>query len=123
MLFLREKRIFFLVIIGKHCQINENVFIQGANIGDYVMIAPNVSILSVNHEHLNDNIPIVKQAWSENMPVWIRENVWIGRNAAIMPGCVIGEGVIVGAGAFVTKDIVDYAIVGGVPARVLKLRK
>ena len=50
-------------------------------------------------------------------------NVWIGARAIILPGCKrIGKGVIIGAGSVVTKDFPDYAIVGGNPARVIKMR-
>jgi maltose O-acetyltransferase len=53
----------------------------------------------------------------------IDDDVWIGARAMILPGCKhIGKGVIIGAGSVVTKDIPDYAIVGGNPARVIKYR-
>jgi acetyltransferase-like isoleucine patch superfamily enzyme len=109
--------------IGEYCQINENVFIQGALIGKYVMIAPNVSILNSTHNFESIDLPMIKQgAIKYNNPV-IEDNVWIGRNAVILPGIKIGEGSIVAAGAIVTKDIEPYSIVGGVPAKLLKKRK
>ena len=55
--------------------------------------------------------------------VTIGDDVWIGTRAIILPGVTIGNGVIIGAGAVVTKDVPDYAIVGGVPARVIRFRK
>lgn len=58
----------------------------------------------------------------ENRPVRIGNDVWIGANAVIMPGICIGDGAIIGAGAVVTKDVEDYAIVGGVPAKIIKYR-
>lgn len=58
----------------------------------------------------------------ENKPVVIGNDVWIGANAVIMPGVKIGDGAIVGANAVVTKDVDSYAVVGGVPARVIKYR-
>lgn len=54
--------------------------------------------------------------------VTIGNDVWIGKNAIIICGCKIGNGVIVGAGAVVTHDILDYAVVGGVPARIIRYR-
>ena len=55
--------------------------------------------------------------------VIIGNDVWIGMRSIIMPGVKIGDGAVIGAGAVVTKDVPDYAIVGGVPARIIKYRK
>ena len=55
--------------------------------------------------------------------VTIGNDVWIGMRSIIMPGVKIGNGAVIGAGAIVTKDVPDYAIVGGVPAKVIKYRK
>lgn len=110
------------ISIGKNCRINENVFIQQAVIGDNVLIAPNVAILSVSHNHENVDIPIVDQGDSEPKPPIIEDNVWLGRNVIVMPGIRIGKGAIVGSGAVVTKDVPSLVIVGGVPAKILKSR-
>lgn len=108
--------------IGKNVEINEEVFIQGAKIGDDVLIAPNVSILTTSHIHESIDIPIKFQGDSEpNIPE-IGNGVWIGRNVVILPGVVIGEGTIVGAGAVVTKDLDSYSVYGGVPAKFIKVR-
>ena len=111
------------ISIGKYCHINENVFIQGAFIGDFVMIAPNVSILNSTHNYQNINLPMIKQKEILNLNPIIEDNVWIGRNAIILPNIKIGTGSIVGAGAIVTKNIKPYTIVGGVPAKFIKERK
>lgn len=108
--------------IGKNCRINENVFIQEAVIGDNVLIAPNVSILSVSHNHSDLSIPIVDQGDSIPSPPIIEDNVWLARNVIIMPGITIGTGAIVGAGAVVTKNVKSNTIVGGVPAKYIKDR-
>lgn len=55
--------------------------------------------------------------------VVIGNDVWIGMRSIIMPGVKIGNGVVIGAGAVVTKDIPDYAVVGGVPAKIIRFRK
>ncbi|RFN60447.1 acyltransferase [Marixanthomonas ophiurae] len=109
--------------IGHSCRINENVFIQAAHIGNYVLIAPNTAILSTTHNHSNIEIPIVNQGDTDSSPPIIGDNVWIGRNVIIMPGITIGESSIVGAGAVVTKDVEPFSIVGGVPAKLIKYRK
>lgn len=111
------------VKIGSHCHINENVFIQGANIGSYVMIAPNVSILSSSHLFIRSDVPMIKQGQRKNEIVQIYDDVWIGRNVIIMPGISIGRGSIVAAGAIVTKDVPDFSIVAGIPAKIISHRE
>lgn len=111
------------ISIGAHSHINENVFIQGAKIGSFVMIAPFVSILTKSHQFSRTDIPMIFQGESqEDIPI-IENNVWIGRNAIIMPGVHIGEGSIIAAGAVVTKNVAPYSIVGGIPASVIRMRK
>ena len=109
--------------IGFGCQINENIFIQGGEIGNHVMIAPNVAILNSTHKIERTDIPMVMQeeTWGIN-PV-IEDDVWIGRNAIILPGVTIGKGAVVAAGAVVTSNVDEYTIVGGVPAKFIKTRK
>jgi maltose O-acetyltransferase len=111
------------VSIGKHCHINENVFIQGADIGDYVMIAPNVTLLNSKHTHQDIRLPMIMQGGEEHLNPHIKNNVWIGRNAIIMPDITIGEGSIIGAGAVVTKDVEPFSIMGGIPAKLIKRRE
>ncbi len=109
--------------IGKHTQINENVFIQGATIGDYVLLAPNVVILNSIHNIKRTDIPMILQGEEWGLNPIIENDVWIGRNAVIMPSVKIGKGSIIGAGAVVTKDVKPYSLMGGVPARLIRNRK
>lgn len=53
-------------------------------------------------------------------PIVIEDNVWLGEKAAILPGVKVGRGSVVGAGAIVTRDVPDYCVVAGVPARIIK---
>lgn len=116
--------------MGKNCRINEHVFIMGARIGNNVLIAPYVAIMRGQKIFDRVDIPMIEQggtgysdvAKEENI-VKVEDDVWIGRNAIIMEGLTIGKGAIVGAGAVVTKDVPPYAIVGGVPAKIIKYRK
>lgn len=112
-----------VISIGNNCQVNENVYIQSAIIGNYVLIAQNVAILSVTHLFGALDVPIRKQGSTKSCPVTIEDDVWVGRNAIVMPGLTIGRGAVIGAGAVVTKDVPAYAIVGGVPAKLIKYRK
>ena len=108
--------------IGKGCHINERVFIQGAIIGNYVMIAPNVAILNDSHTFAEIDIPMALQPKILNDNPVINDDVWIGRNAIILNGVNVGRGAIIGAGAVVTKDVAPFTIVGGVPAKLIRLR-
>lgn len=103
--------------IGIDCEIYGPV-----TIGNDVMMGPEVVIYTNAHCHDRIDIPMREQGFSEAQPVQIGDDVWIGRRVMIMPGVKIGNGVVIGAGAVVTKDVPDYAIVGGVPAKVLKMR-
>ena len=108
--------------IGKCCHINENVFIQGAIIGDYVLVAPNVSFLTDSHVYKDLETPIIFQGMESKGPPVIGNNVWIGRGVTILHGVKVGNGSIIAAGSVVTKDIPDNVIYGGVPARLIRRR-
>lgn len=91
------------------------------DIGTDVMMAPNVSIYTQNHETENIYRPMRFQT-APKKKVTIGNDVWIGANAIILPGVNIGDGAIVAAGAVVTKDVPPLAVVGGNPAKVIKIR-
>ncbi|MDR3704394.1 MAG: CatB-related O-acetyltransferase [Paludibacteraceae bacterium] len=93
-------------------------------IGNYLMMGEDVLFLGGGHNYDRTDIPMGKQGGKEKTPLTIADDVWIGARVIILPGCKeIGEGAIVGAGSVVTKDIPDYAIVGGNPARIIRYRK
>ena len=110
------------ISIGDHSGIGLNARIAGPlSIGNDVMMGPNVMIFTQNHRNDDLTIPMRLQT-APKQKVTIGDDVWIGAGAIILPGVTIGNGVIVGAGAIVTKDVPDYAVVGGNPARVLRYR-
>ena len=85
----------------------------GITIEDDVMLAANVQLLSNNHDEYDRQVLLCK-------PIHIKKGAWIGAGASILPGVTIGEYAIVGAGAIVTKDVGDYEVAVGVPAKVVK---
>lgn len=109
---------------GQNISVGKGVFINacchfqdqgGITIGDGAQIGHNVVLATLNHEAEPSRRKITKPG-----PITIGENVWIGSNAVVVPGVSIGDGAIVAAGAVVTKDVPPNAVVGGVPARVIK---
>ena len=104
--------------IGIRAQINGKVII-----GKNVMMGPDVCIYAINHAFNRVDIPMNFQGFAPEKPVVIGDDVWIGARVIILPGIRIGTGAVIGAGAVVTRDVPDYAVVGGNPARILKMRK
>lgn len=93
-------------------------------VDDYLMMGEDVMFLGGGHDFDRLDIPMGKQGSKEKTPLHIAGDVWIGARAIILPGCKrIGHGAIVGAGSVVTKDVPDYAIVGGNPAKVIGFRQ
>lgn len=100
--------------IGKDSIIGEGVTLDGRDkliIGDHVDIASEVMIYNSEHDVQSNDFRAVKK------PVVIADYVFIGPRAIILPGIRINKGAVVGAGAVVTKDVGEYLIVGGVPAK------
>lgn len=104
--------------IGRFVQINawRKVIIE-----DHVLIADRVFISDSEHRHENVNIPILLQGDYFKGEVYLKQGCWIGIGAVIMPGVTIGRNSIVGANSVVTKDVPDYTVVVGSPAKVIKL--
>ena len=106
--------------VGDDFLANYNVTILDrapVTVGDSVLIAPGTVITTVNHSlHPGRRRANICTA----LPVTIGNNVWIGANCTILPGVTIGDDAVIAAGAVVRTDVPPRAIVGGVPARVLK---
>lgn len=114
--------------IGDFVQINDACHIAALNsirIGDNVLIASQVFITDHDHGDVStlDNNLCPKDRPLVYSPVVIEGNVWIGEKATILKGVRVGFGAVVAAGAVVTRDVPAYAVVAGVPARVLPLVK
>lgn len=106
--------------IGEGTTIGQNVFLDGRNklkIGKFVDIASDVMIYNSEHDINSDDFH------ATDAPVEIGDYCFIGPRVIILPGVRIGKGAIIAAGAVVTKDVADFAIVGGVPAKVIGERK
>lgn len=109
--------------LGDHAEINSQSFLDGSggiDIASGVLIGPGVKIISYRHL-FEGRAPIRTQA-TVGAPISIAKDVWIGANATILGGITIGEGAVIGAGAVVTRNIPDWAVAVGAPARVIRYR-
>ena len=107
------------ITIGKEVFINSGCHFQdqgGIEIGDGALIGHNVVLATINHD-LNPK----GNRKNHYAPIRIGAHVWIGSNATILPGVTIGDHAVVAAGAVVTRDVPAMTVVGGVPAKVLKV--
>jgi acetyltransferase-like isoleucine patch superfamily enzyme len=114
----------FYTDFGKNIRTGKRVFINhccefmdrgGITIGNDVLIAPKVNLITIGHP-LN---PANRRATC-TAPIYIKNGVWIGVGATVMPGVTVGENSVVAAGAVVTKDVPPNTVVAGVPAKIIK---
>ena len=105
-------------VIGRHCMITAKNLIR---IGSNVLMGANVQVIDHNHGIAKDSIIRTQRATIEH--VIIEDDVWIGAGAKILSGITIGKGAVIGTNAVVTADVEPYAIVGGVPARLIRYRE
>jgi acetyltransferase-like isoleucine patch superfamily enzyme len=112
--------------IGHHCAISSFDHVSTGTsdvvIGDYVRIAPSVTVLGGSRNFREKDRLIVDQG-SSNPGLRIGNDVLIGANVVILPGCHIGEGAVIGAGSVVTGEVPPYAIVAGAPAKIVGRRQ
>ena len=123
--------------IKRYSYIGRNSMIQNVNIGSFCSVANDVCIgLGTHPSNLFSTSPLfyrvnntfkvrlidVDYNFNEYNPIEIGHDVWIGARAMIMDGIKVGDGAIIAANAVVTKDIPPYAIVAGVPARIIRYR-
>jgi maltose O-acetyltransferase len=111
------------VSINRNCTISTSTSGKSPiTIGSNVMLAEGVKIVGGNHEISDINTPMMLQGEGKQGAITIGDDVWLGTNTIILTGVKIGRGVVVAAGAVVTKDLPDYVIAAGVPARIIKRR-
>ncbi|QDL08434.1 sugar O-acetyltransferase [Brasilonema octagenarum UFV-E1] len=106
--------------VGRNVSVNQNCTfydVGGLDIADDVMIGPNVSIITTGHPLE----PSQRRKVTIGKPIVIERNVWIATGAIIIGGVTIGKNSVVAAGSVVTKDVPPNALIGGNPARVIRL--
>lgn len=112
------------IVIGDNVDLAWGVLITtggGVEIGERVLIGYRTQILSANHT-IPPNRGRIFGAGHNPEKIVIENDVWIGANCIITAGVRIGEGAVVAAGSVVTKDVPSFTIVGGVPAKIIKVR-
>jgi acetyltransferase-like isoleucine patch superfamily enzyme len=111
--------------VGNNVGISENCFIQVRGfleIGDDVIIGPNSLIITENHNFSDSTTPVRSQG-SNRKGVVIGSNVWIGASCTVLDGVNVGKNAIIAAGAVVVSDVPANSIVGGIPAKLIKIRE
>lgn len=93
----------------------------GIRIGKNVMMGPRVSLLAEQHNIERTDVPMKDQGTSRKGIV-IENDVWLGANCCVLDGVTVGTGAVIAAGAVVSKDVPPFAIVGGVPAKIIRMR-
>jgi acetyltransferase-like isoleucine patch superfamily enzyme len=113
------------IVIGNYSSFNNGVIFLGSGkvtIGNYFHTGRNLTIITSNHDYdMGTAIPY-SPGHSIDKEVVIKDFVWLGHNVTILQGVTVGEGAVIAAGSIVSKNVPDYAVVGGIPAKVLKYR-
>lgn len=108
------------VLIGNSTRVGlGNTIIGPVTIGNNVNLAQGVVVTALNH-NFEDVTMCIDEQGITTKPVFIDDDVWVGANVSILPGVHVGRHSVVAAGAVVTKDVPDYSVVAGVPARIIR---
>ncbi len=114
------------IVIGYESYINSGTVLYSGNgikIGNNVLIGPNCSITSVNHEFKERNVAICEQGFKKSKGgIIIEDDVWIGANVVILDGSIIRKGAVIGANSLVNSEINEYSINYGTPCRMVGYR-
>lgn len=111
------------LIIGNDVHLSKHCCIGCSNkivLENDVRLAPYCHITDRNHVYKDISAPIWKQPSESPGPVFIGEQTWLGFGVQVMPGVNIGKHCVIAAGSIVTKDIPDYSVAIGIPAKVIK---
>lgn len=111
--------------VGDHSNIGPYSFVGCSGyikIGSNVMMGPRVNLLAENHNTDRTDLPMKAQGVTRSF-ITIEDDCWLGAGCTVLAGVTVGRGAVVAAGAVVTKDVPPYAIVGGVPSRIIKSRQ
>ena len=112
------------ITLGNHVQFGQGCVVEcDAEFGDWILMARNVAFVGRDDHRID---VVGKRIWDsgrgDSYKTKVGSDVWIGHGATILAGVTIGDGAVIAAGSLVTKDVPEYAIVGGTPAAVLKMR-
>jgi acetyltransferase-like isoleucine patch superfamily enzyme len=111
--------------LGKRSSLGANsviVSMSGVELGEAVLTAGDCYLSAGSYQFENLEVPVMDQDAYSKGPIIVGKNSWLGTGATILDGIKIGEGAVIGAGAVVTKDIPDFAIAIGLPAKIHKIR-
>lgn len=114
------------IYLGKNSHINQYCCVWASEnskiiLGDDLLMGPGCKLFSSNHDTKNIDIPMNIQPFVEK-DIIVGNNVWLGANAVVVAGVKIGDGTVVAAGSVVTKELPNYVIAAGIPAKPIKKR-
>lgn len=109
--------------LGDRSGIGPRSTVGALSVGDDVMIGPELLAISQNHRFDDAESPIRLQGDDPVEPVVIGDGAWIGARVILLPGVRVGPGAVVGAGSVVTRDVPEYSVVAGNPARIIRERR
>lgn len=115
----------FYTDFGRNIRVGKGVFINhccefmdrgGITLEDGVLIGPKVNLITISHP-----LEPSRRRGTYCQPITIKANAWLGVGVSVMPGVTIGQNAIIGANAVVTKDVPDNAVMGGIPAKLIRM--